>query len=84
MRFLGVLWKNNIQKAHFPKISIPVQIAFEILAQLCSDNSIQIFLSLTQFITLIGTRSNLEGLAWSHQGKTGLIYVSPRQFAMEC
>ena len=78
------LWKNNIQKAHFPKISIPVQIAFEILAQLCSDNSIQIFLSLTQFITLLGTRSNLEGLAWSHQGKMGLIHVSPRQFAMEC
>ena len=44
MGFWGVLWKNNNQKAHFPKISIPVQIAFEILAQLCSDNSIQIFL----------------------------------------
>ena len=44
MGFLGVLWKNNIQKAHFPKINIPVQIVFEILAQLCSGNSIQIFL----------------------------------------
>ena len=30
MRFVGVLWKNFIQKAYMPKISIPGQIAFEI------------------------------------------------------
>ena len=30
-------------------ISIPGQIVFEILAQLCSDDFIQIFLNLTQF-----------------------------------
>ena len=38
MGFLGVIWKNNIQKAYLPKISIPGQIVFEILAQLFSDN----------------------------------------------
>ena len=58
MGLFGVLWKNNIQKAHLVKISIPGQVVFEILAQLCSDDSIQILLNLTQFITL-GTESNL-------------------------
>ena len=28
MRFYGVLWKNIIQKAYLPKISIPAQIVF--------------------------------------------------------
>ena len=74
MGFFGVLQKNNIQKAYLPKISLPGQIAFEISAQLCSDNSIQILLNMTQFITL-GTKSNEEGFAWSH---------SPRQFASQC
>ena len=36
--FFRVLSKNNIQKAHLPKISIPGQIVFEILAQLYSDD----------------------------------------------
>ena len=63
MGFFGVLWKNNIQKAHLSRISIPGQIVFEILAQIyiCSDDSIQILLNLTQFITL-GTESNLDDL----------------------
>ena len=38
MGFWGVIWKNNIQKAYLPKISIPGQIVFEILAQLFSDD----------------------------------------------
>ena len=59
MGFFGLLW-NNIQKAYLPTISIPGQIAFLILAQLCSDYSKQILLNLTQFITL-GSESNLEG-----------------------
>ena len=62
-------------------ISISGQTVFEILAQLFSDDSIQICLNLTQFITS-GTTSNLEGFAWSHQSKTGL--VSLRQFAPQC
>ena len=40
MEFFGILWKNNIQKAYLPKISIPGQIVLEILAQLCSDDSV--------------------------------------------
>ena len=81
--FFGVLWKSNIQKAYvyLPKISISGQIVFEILTQLFSEDSIQICLNLTQFITS-GTKSNLEGFVWSHQSKTGLVYL--RQFAPQC
>ena len=53
----------------------------EILAQLCSDDSIQILLNLTQFATL-GTESNLKGFVWSHRNITELI--SQRQFAPKC
>ena len=74
MGFFGLLW-NNIQKAYLPTISIPGQIVFLILAQLCSDYSKQILLNLTQFITL-GSESNLEGFVWSHRNKTGLRSVS--------
>ena len=47
MGFWGLLWK----KAYLPNISILEQVVFEMLAQLCSDDSIQIFLNLTQFLT---------------------------------
>ena len=47
--FFGVLWKNKTQKAYLLNISIPGQIVFEILAQFCSDDFIQILLNLTQF-----------------------------------
>ena len=40
MGFFGVIWMNDIQKAYLPKINIPGQIVFEILAQLCSDDSV--------------------------------------------
>ena len=43
MGFFGVLEKNNIQKAYLPKISIPGQIVFETLAQLCSDDTYKFF-----------------------------------------
>ena len=71
----GLFWKNNIQKAYLPTISIPGKIVFVILAQLCSDYSKKILLNLTQFITL-GTESNLEGFVWSHRNKTGLRSIS--------
>ena len=58
--------KNNIQEAYLPKTSILGQIVSEILAQLCSDDSIQILLNVTQFITL-GTESNLEGFVSGHR-----------------
>ena len=38
---------SNIQEAYLPKTSILGQIVAEILAQLCSDDSIQLLLNLT-------------------------------------
>ena len=46
MVFVNTFWKNNIQDAYLPKISIVGQIVSEILAQLCFDNLIQILLNL--------------------------------------
>ena len=45
----GYSEKRNIQEAYLPKTSISGKIASEILAQLCSDDSIQILLNLTWF-----------------------------------
>ena len=47
MGFVRIFWKNNIQQAYLPKTSISGQIASDILAQLCSDDSLQIVLNLT-------------------------------------
>ena len=46
MGFASIFWKSNIQEAYLPKTSIVGQIASEILAQLCSDDSIEILLIL--------------------------------------
>ena len=54
MGSFGVLWKNNTQKSYLPKISIPRQIVFEILAQLCSDDSMQ---NPSKFEITLGTES---------------------------
>ena len=43
----GYSAKSNIQKAYLPKTSVLGQIVSEILAQLCSGDSIQILLNLT-------------------------------------
>ena len=43
MGFVRIFWKNNVQEAYLPKINISGQIVSEMLAQLCSDNSIQPF-----------------------------------------
>ena len=59
MGFVGIFWKSNIQEVYLPKTSISGQIVSEILAQLCSNDSIQILLNLTQFIAL-GTESNID------------------------
>ena len=45
MGVVKIFWKNNVQDAYLPKISILGQIVSEILAQLCSDDSIQILLT---------------------------------------
>ena len=40
MGFVKIFWKNNVQEAYLPKMSSFGQIVSEILAQLCTDNSI--------------------------------------------
>ena len=62
MGFVKIFWKNNIQEAYLPKTSISGQIVSEILAQLCSDDSIQILLNLIRFV-MLWTESSLEGFA---------------------
>ena len=75
-----------MKNAYFPKISILLQFGGEILALLCADDSIQILLILSQFLTLI-TKTKLEGFELSHQGITELIFihlnVSPQQSAAQ-
>ena len=45
MGFVGIFSKNIIQEAYLPKTSIVGQIVCEILAQLYSDDSLQILLN---------------------------------------
>ena len=52
MGFVRIACKNNMQEAYLPKTGIVGQIASEVLAQLCSDDSMQILLNLTWVITL--------------------------------
>ena len=44
MRFVRIFWKNNVQEAHLPKMSISGQLVSEIVAQLYLENSIQTLL----------------------------------------
>ena len=41
MGFVTIFWNNNVKEAYLPKMSISAKIVPEILAQLCSENSIQ-------------------------------------------
>ena len=45
MGFVRISWKNNVQEAYLPKMSISGQIVSEIVAQLCLENSIQTLLN---------------------------------------
>ena len=72
MGFVSIFGKSMIKNAYFPKISILLQFGGEILVLLCPDDSIQILLILSQFLTF-GTKTKLEGFVWSHQGITELI-----------
>ena len=45
MGFVRIFWKNNVQEAYLPKMSICGQIGSEIVAQLCLQNSIQTLLN---------------------------------------
>ena len=44
MGFVWIFWKNNVQEAYLPTMSILEQILSEIVAQLCLENSIQTLL----------------------------------------
>ena len=44
MVFVRIYWKNNVQEAYLPEMSILGQIVSEIVAQLYSENSIQTLL----------------------------------------
>ena len=39
MGFVRIFWKNNVQEAYLPKMSISGKIVSEIVAQLCLANS---------------------------------------------
>ena len=45
MGFVRIFWKNNVQEAYLPKMSISGQIVSEIVAQLSLENSIQTLLN---------------------------------------
>ena len=80
MGFVRIFWKNNIQEVYLPKTSISGQIVSEILAQLCSNDSIQILrLNLTQFIAL-GSESNIDVVLSEYPDKshnfTNLIFMT--------
>ena len=45
MGFVRIFWKNNVEEAYLPKMSIWGQIVSEIVAQLCLQNSIQTLLN---------------------------------------
>ena len=46
MVFVRIFWKNNVQEAYLPKMSISGQIASVFVAQLCLENSIQTLLNI--------------------------------------
>ena len=81
MGFVSILGKSMMKNAYLPKIRILLQFGGEILALLCPDDSIQILLILSQFLTF-GTETKLEGFVWSHQGITELISLP--QIAIRC
>ena len=45
MGFVRIFWKNNVQEAYLPKMSILGQIVSDIVAQLCLQNSIHTLLN---------------------------------------
>ena len=69
MGFVSIPGKSMMKNAYLPKISILLQLVGKILALLCSNDSIQILLILSQFLTL-DTETKLEGFVWSHHGIT--------------
>ena len=60
MGFVSILGKSMMKNTFLQKVSILLQFGGEILALLCHDDSIQILLILSQFLTL-GNETKLEG-----------------------
>ena len=76
----GYSEKSNIQEAYLPKSSISGQIVSEVLAQLCSDDSIQILLNLIWVLTF-RPKSNMRLLAMNNKSnitnsEKRILYVS--------
>ena len=57
MVFVRIYWKNNVQEAYLPEMTILGQIVSEIVAQLCLENSIQTLQNRPP--------KKLEEIAWS-------------------
>ena len=66
MGFVRIFWKNNVQEAYLPKMSISGQIVSEVVAQLCLENSTQTLLNFFG-----STQKKLEGFVWSFLSLTG-------------
>ena len=66
--FSGYSEKGNIQEAYLPKTSISGRIVSEILAQLCSDDSVQILPNLT-WVETFRPKSSMRLLAVNNKSK---------------
>ena len=60
MGFVSLFGKSMMKNAYWPKMTVLLQFGGGILALLCPDDSIQILLILSQFLTF-GTKTKLEG-----------------------
>ena len=58
MGFVRIFWKNNVQEAYSPKMSISGQIVSEIVAQLYLKNSIQTLLN------FLGSTQKINNKSW--------------------
>ena len=70
MGFVRIFWKNNVQEAYLPKMSISGQIVSEIVAQLCLETLLN-FCGSTHFydvVTIVIYRQVIEG-----EGKGGKL-----------
>ena len=76
MGFVRIFWKNNVQEAYLPKMSISGEIVSEIVTQLCLENSIQ---TLLNFFAL--TQKNIERVCMEFSEYNRL--TSQRQFSPE-
>ena len=77
MGFVRTFWKNNIQEAYFPITGISWQIVSEILAQLCSNDSIiTILLNLTQFI-----RNRVKSRRICHEMLVWIFFMTSHFFS---